>query len=169
MRRPGGLLGELFSLRVLVIVGVIALIAYAIFYGSSGDSDNTKVTTLTVTPGPTVSFPPAAQFVSPLDGAQVANPIAVRMAVGGVLFSPASEPAAPGKGHLGVIIDGDAPPAGQQFIADATHIDLTDASYTLTLPTLSPGQHRLTVVFLDSNSAVTAPIISQSITVTVTS
>jgi hypothetical protein len=164
--RPDGIWRELLSLRVLVVIGVGALLVYAIVQAQGGGSDNIVV--VTEAPAPVKSFPPAAAIVSPRDGADVTNPVTVQMAVGGVLLQRASEPAAQGKGHLHVIIDGDAPPAGQTVPTDATHIDLADAGHTLTLSPLPTGAHKLTVVFTNSDNVVTAPVLSQTITVNVT-
>lgn len=164
--RPGGIWRELLSLRVLVVIGVGALLVYAIVQAQGGNStDNVVVIS---SPSPIKSFSPEAAFVSPRDGADVTNPVAVAMAVGGVLLQPESEPAAQGKGHLHVIIDGDTPPAGQTVSTDATHIDLADAGHTLTLSPLPAGAHKLTVVFTTSDNVVTSPVLSQTITVNVT-
>jgi hypothetical protein len=164
--RPGGIWRELLSLRVLVVIGVGALLVYAIVQAQGGsNTDNAFVIN---TLAPITTFPPAAAFVSPHDGADVTNPVTVRMAVGGVLLQQESEPAAQGKGHLHVIIDGDTPPAGETVPTDATHIDLADAGHTLALPPLPTGAHKLTVVFTTSDNVVTSPVLSQTISVNVT-
>jgi hypothetical protein len=154
--------GTLLTLGAIAIFG--GLIAYALVRGSDDDPPVT---------GPTVTVPSGTVqgigvgFNSPLDGDTVTNPVQVELIVGGLRLQKAGEPVTPGFGHLGVIIDGEITPEGETFVADATHIDLADASHTLTLPELSEGQHTLSVIFMNAKNVSSGPLIAQTIRVNV--
>lgn len=153
---------------ILAIVAIVlagALIGYAIARGTGG-SNSTESSLATLAPQRALG--PDVQFVSPLNGDTVSNPVTARMAVGGVFFDPASASPAPLRGHLHVIVDGTMPPAGQVMPTDDTHIDLADGGHVVTLPDLSPGPHTLAVFFTDSTHVVPERPLSQTITINVT-
>lgn len=154
------------ALPAVVIAAAIALIAFSIVNGGGDDAPTT-------TPGVTLASTPTVvrevTFVAPRDGPTVANPIAVRMAVSGVLLQPATSPAAPGQGHLYLIIDGEAPAAGTELSGQPPDIDLADASHETMLPNLSPGRHTLTVLFVDSDGVFYDATLTQTITIDVSS
>lgn len=153
--------GPILTVAAIAVFG--GLIAYAVARGS--DDEPIVVASPSVTPGELVGA--GVTFVSPLDGATVANPITVSMAIGGLRFQKAGEPVTPGFGHLGVVIDGPVPAEGATFTADATHIDLADASHVVTLPELTPGEHTLSVVFLNARNVSSGPLLSETIGITV--
>jgi hypothetical protein len=158
---------NLKQLPVLAIVAVVlagALIGYAIARGTS-NSHNTESSLATL--APKVTLAPDVQFVSPLNGDTVSNPITARMAVAGVLLEPASTTPAPLHTHMHVIVDGAVPPAGQVMPTDDTHIDLADGGHVVTLPPLSPGAHTLTVFLTDSTHVIPGRLVSQTITINV--
>jgi hypothetical protein len=153
----------------VVIAVAIALIAFAIW---NGGGDDTSTTTPGVTRAQTPTVAREVIFVAPRDGATVSNPIDVRMAVSGVLLQPATSPAASGQGHLYLILDGEAPAAGTKLSGHPParlppDIDLTDASHETTLPSLSPGRHTLTLLFVDSDDVFTDAALMATVTVTV--
>jgi hypothetical protein len=90
------------------------------------------------------------------------------MAIGGGLrFQPEGEAPQYLLGHLHVFIDDAAPSAGVTVTADDTHLDLADGSHKTTLPLLTPGSHTLTAVWTDSQNKTGDPVISSTITITV--
>ncbi len=90
---------------------------------------------------------------NPADTFTVSNPITVAMAIGGGrLYQKESDPVVLGYGHLHVLIDSPLPSPGDTVAADATHIDLADASHVLKLPALSPGEHTISAVWTDSRN-----------------
>lgn len=157
--------GPILTVAAIAIFG--GLIAYAVLRGSD---ENERIAAV-ASPSPATSsrnaFGAGVTFLSPLDGETVANPITVNMAIGGLRYQKAGEPVMPGFGHLGVIIDGEVTPEGETFVADATHIDLADASHTTTLPDLTAGDHTLSVVFLNSRNVSSGPVLSETIHITV--
>ncbi len=161
------ILSQLPFLTIIALVFLAALITYAVVDGSgSGSSDVGQ-------PTPALhhiqTLPPAAvEFSTLQDGATVTNPLTVAMDVGGVRYQRAGATVAAGYGHLGLIVDGPTPAAGDKFVDDATHIDLIDGSHVTTLPTLAPGPHTLTAVWADANDVLTTPLLSATIHITVT-
>jgi len=151
-------------LPIVVIIGVVALLAYAILASGSNDKQ-TQLPQQT----PHASLPPDVQFVSPLDGETLANPVTVRMAVGGVRFEAATPgvTARAGYGHLYLIIDRPAPAAGAKLSGGPPDIDLADASHVAMLPALAPGPHTLTVLFVDSADTFYDAALMQAISISV--
>lgn len=161
------ILSQLPFLTIIGLVFLAGLITYAVVEGSgSGSSDSGRPTpTLhSIQTAPLASV----EFSTLKDGATVNNPLTVAMDVGGVRFQKAGATVAPGYGHLGLIVDGPTPAAGDKFVDDAAHIDLIDGSHVTTLPALVPGPHTLTVVWADAADVITTPFLSQTIHVTVT-
>lgn len=150
-------------LALLVIAGVASLFAYTVLRGDDGHMEPPAGEIV----APRATIGPAVAFVSPLDGATVANPVEVRMAIAGLRFARTSEPAQRGHGHLVLIIDGAAPPAGEAVPRGPNIIHLDDASHVVTLPTMAPGRHTLTVLFADSNELFADATLTQTIEVTV--
>jgi len=152
------------ALPLAVIVLVVALLAYAVVYGRHDDTP--------VNPSPqrsaAATLSAQAKFVSPLNGTDVANPIEVRMAIGGVKFEPATKSPAPGEGHLYLIIDGGPPSQGSKLSGQRPDIDLSDASHDVTLPALTQGKHRLTLLFVDSADVFQNSLLTDSVTINVT-
>ena len=157
-------LKQLPILAIVAVVLAVALIGYAIARGTGGSGPTESSL---ATPAPKRTLAPDVQFVSPLNGDTVSNPITARMAVAGVLLERASATPALNHGHLHVIVDGTIPPPGQIMPSDATQIDLADGGHMATLPPLSPGAHTLTVFFTDSTHVVPERLVSQTITVNV--
>ncbi|HEX4828325.1 MAG TPA: DUF4399 domain-containing protein [Xanthobacteraceae bacterium] len=106
-------------------------------------------------------------ILSPKDGDTLNNPITIKMAVTGVNLVPAQTPAAAGQGHLHLLIDTDIPPGGAVIPSAANYIHLGNGAAEATLPALSPGPHRITAVFADSNHKVTNPILAYSVNIIV--
>ena len=150
-------------LALLVIAAVVGLFAYAVL---RGDSSGTEPPTGEIV-RPQATIGPSVQFVSPLDGATVTNPVTVRMAIAGLRFARTSEPAQRGYGHLVLILDGAPPPAGEVVPQGPNVIHLDDASHVVTLPTMAPGPHALTVLFADSDELFADATLTQTITLTV--
>jgi Domain of unknown function (DUF4399) len=160
------ILNQLPILTILALVFLAGLITYAVVEGSGSGSGASG--------GPTPALhsiqtlPPAAvEFSALRDGDAVNNPVSVAMDVGGVRYQKAGGPVQAGYGHLGLIIDGPTPAAGDRFVADATHIDLSDGSHVTTLPTLAPGPHTLTAIWANADDVITAPLLTKTIHITV--
>jgi hypothetical protein len=154
-------------LTLVAIVIFVGLIAYAIIRGSD-EGSSTSVQASSHPPSGSVQAT-GVGFNSPRDGDTVSNPVQVAMVIGGLKYQKAGEPVTPGYGHLGVIIDGEVTPEGAKFVADATHLDRADASHTATLPTLAPGPHTLSVIFMNSKDVSNGPLVAETIHITVTS
>ncbi len=159
------ILTQLPFLTIIALVFLAGLITYAVLEGSGSGASG----------GPTPALhsiqtlPPASvEFSTLQDGATVTNPLTVAMDVGGVRFQKAGATVAAGYGHLGLIVDGPTPAAGDKFVDDATHIDLIDGSHVTTLPTLAPGPHTLTAIWADADDVITTLLLTQTIHVTVT-
>ncbi len=87
-------------------------------------------------------------FIEPVDGAELKNPIKIKMGVKGMVVSPAGE-LKDGTGHHHIIIDGvDYIEEGVVIPTDKNHIHFGDGS-TETELTLPPGEHSLTLQFAD--------------------
>jgi hypothetical protein len=166
VKRLREILTQLPVLTILALVFLAALITYAVVEGSgSGSSDSRPTPALHHIQTP---LPAVVEFSTLQDGVTVNNPLTVAMDVGGVRFQKAGATVAPGYGHLGLIVDGPTPAAGDKFVDDATHIDLIDGSHVTTLRALAPGPHTLTAVWADAGDTIATPLLSQTIHVTVT-
>lgn len=153
-----------------IAVAAVGLISYAALRThDSGSSSSTSQQPQGLNVGLPQSTPAQAVFVTPQDGAKVSNPVTLHMAVAGMLLEPATKPAAPREGHFRVIVDGEAPAPGQPVSPKYTSYDYPDGAHLVTLPQLSPGKHKLTLVIEDSNHKALAPLATDTITVTVTS
>ncbi len=111
---------------------------------------------------------PSVKFASPKNGETVTNPITLKFTVVGVTLIPAATPSAAGQGHLHVIVDVNPPAAGQAVPRDDNNIHIGTGASELQLPKpLSPGKHKLVVVFTDSSHIVTSPPIMDTIEINV--
>lgn len=92
--------------------------------------------------------PKGVYFIEPQDGAEVTNPVKIKMGVGGMEIAPAGE-VKEGTGHHHIIIDGpDYIEAGQVIPSDENHIHFGQGQ-TETELNLPPGEHTLTLQFAD--------------------
>ncbi|MCB0368359.1 MAG: DUF4399 domain-containing protein [Bdellovibrionales bacterium] len=88
-------------------------------------------------------------FQSPKDGAEVKNPIEVKMMVEGMKVIPAGKDLKDKKsGHHHLLIDTGSIPAGQVIPADEKHLHFGKGQ-TETKINLPPGEHELTLQFAD--------------------
>jgi hypothetical protein len=160
------ILSELPILTILALVFLAGLITYAVVDGSgSGSSASARPTPALhsiQTP-----LPASVEFSTLRDGATVNNPVSVAMAIGGIRYQTAGEPVRAGYGHLGLIVDGPTPAAGDRFVDDDAHIDLIDGSHVTTLQTLAAGPHTLTAVWANADDVITTPLLTQTIHITV--
>lgn len=110
---------------------------------------------------------PAAKvsFTQPADGATVASPVKVVMAVEGMTIRPAGE-LVPGTGHFHVLIDVDVPEEGKVVPADASHKHYGKGQTEAEVE-LKPGSHKLTLLFADGMHQSYGAKMSQTIQVTV--
>jgi uncharacterized protein DUF4399 len=161
--KPREFLSQTLIFPIFVLMLLAGLITYAVVLGSGGSASPAASHVAQRTPLAT-----GVAFVSPLDGDTVTNPVSAHMAIAGIRYQRQGEPVQAGYGHLGVVVDGAVPSAGATFTADPTHIDLSDGSYVTTLPTLSPGSHTLTVVWANANEVISAPLLADTIHITVT-
>ena len=154
-------------LPVFALVLSIGIVTYAVLHGSGGASDATATPVAVQTAKPTYNGP-SVVFSSPADGSTVSNPVSVSMAIGGGLrYQKEGDPPQQPYGHLHIFIDDAPPAAGVTVPVDDTHLDLADGSHQTTLPLLTPGSHTLTAVWTDSQNKTADPVISATITVTV--
>jgi Domain of unknown function (DUF4399) len=160
------ILSQLPILTMVALVFLAGLITYAAVEGS-GNGSSASVPTPALH---SIQAPPpeSVEFSTLQDGDTVNNPVSVAMDIGGVRYQKAGEPVKAGYGHLGLIVDGLTPAAGDRFAADAMHIDLIDGSHVTTLQALSPGPHTLTAVWANADDVITTPLLTQTIHIAVT-
>jgi Domain of unknown function (DUF4399) len=174
------ILNPLPILTVLALVFLGGLFTYAVAGGSGSGTASAQPTPAlhSITKGATqlnASVPASLGFSTLQEGATVNNPVSVAMAIAGIRYQDAGAPCLRelcrpvqyGYGHLGLIVDGPTPTAGDHFVADATHIDLVDGSYVTTLQPLAPGLHRLTAVWVNAADVITTPLLTQTVHITV--
>ncbi len=113
----------------------------------------------------TPAFAAGVHFVSPADGATVAQAFQVQMGVEGMAVQPAGA-LKEGTGHHHLVVDGGPIAAGQPVPADATHLHFGKGQTETTLK-LAPGKHTLTLQFADGQHRSYGPDLSQTITVNV--
>ncbi len=156
MKRPIALLAFLFFIFIMASVPAATLAQ-----GPTGTPSTSS------TAAPTTAAAPSVKIAYPKDGDTVTNPVTVIASYSGITLVPSSTPATSGQGHLHVIIDGSAPPAGQTVPRDSTHLHLANGASTTTLGNLTPGKHTLTLVFGNSSHVVTSPVLTDTVNVTV--
>ncbi|MCW1843365.1 DUF4399 domain-containing protein [Prosthecomicrobium hirschii] len=108
----------------------------------------------------------AVYFQTPQDGQRVPRRFTVRIGLRDMGVAPAGVATA-GTGHHHVLIDAEAPPAGEPIPADFNHIHLGNGQTEVEL-TLTPGRHTLQLVVGDHRHMPhQPPVQSPKITVTV--
>jgi Domain of unknown function (DUF4399) len=160
------ILSQLPILTILALVFLAGLITYAVVEGSGSGSGASARPTPALHSIQT-PLPLSIGFSTLRDGARVNNPVSVAMDIGGIRYQKAGDPVRAGYGHLGLIVDGPTPAAGDRFAADATHIDLIDGSHVTTLQALSSGPHTLTAVWANADDVIITPLLTQTVHITV--
>ncbi len=108
----------------------------------------------------------ALYFITPEDGAKVANPVTLRFGLKGMGVAPAGIAIA-GTGHHHLLIDATVPPSDRPIPADDRHIHFGKGQ-TETVLTLTPGRHRLQLLLGDHlHLPHDPPVITAPITITV--
>lgn len=117
---------------------------------------------------PRSAAPPDAElyFISPEDGATLANPVTVRFGLKGMGIAPAGI-AMRDTGHHHLLIDTALPPPDRPVPADAQHVHFGKGQ-TEAAVTLAPGTHRLQLLLGDHlHLPHDPPVVSKVITITV--
>lgn len=105
-------------------------------------------------------------FISPQDGATLANPVTVRFGLKGMGIAPAGI-AMENTGHHHLLIDAELPPLDRPVPADAQHVHFGKGQ-TEAVVTLAPGTHRLQLLLGDHlHLPHDPPVVSEPITITV--
>lgn len=105
-------------------------------------------------------------FITPTDGATVANPVSIEFGIEGMTVVKAGDDQ-PASGHHHLLIDTDLPDLLLPIPADAQHIHFGDGS-TATEITLEPGEHQLQLLLGDHlHIPHDPPVVSDRITITV--
>jgi hypothetical protein len=105
-------------------------------------------------------------FITPADGATVANPISIEFGIAGMDVVKAGNDQ-PDSGHHHLLIDADLPDLGLPIPADEHHVHFGDGS-TSTQISLPPGEHKLQMLLGDHlHIPHNPPLTSAEITITV--
>jgi hypothetical protein len=105
-------------------------------------------------------------FITPADGATVANPISIEFGIAGMDVVKAGNDQA-NSGHHHLLIDTDLPDLGLPIPADEHHVHFGDGS-TSTQISLPPGEHKLQMLLGDYlHIPHNPPLTSAQITITV--
>jgi hypothetical protein len=105
-------------------------------------------------------------LISPRDGETVASPVTVRFGLQGMGIAPAGM-AMENTGHHHLLIDASPPPLDQPLPADDRHLHF-GRGQTETVVHLTPGKHRLQLLFADHlHVPHDPPLLSEPITITV--
>jgi hypothetical protein len=105
-------------------------------------------------------------FITPADGATVANPISIEFGIAGMDVVKAGNNL-PNSGHHHLLIDTDLPNLGLPVPADERHVHFGDGS-TRTQISLPPGEHKLQMLLGDYlHIPHNPPLTSAQITITV--
>jgi hypothetical protein len=105
-------------------------------------------------------------FITPADGATVANPISIEFGIAGMDIVKAGNDQ-PNSGHHHLLIDADLPDLGLPIPADEHHVHFGDGS-TSTQISLPPGEHKLQMLLGDHlHIPHNPPLTSAEITITV--
>lgn len=105
-------------------------------------------------------------FITPADGATVANPISIEFGIAGMDVVKAGNDQ-PNSGHHHLLIDAGLPDLGLPIPADEHHVHFGDGS-TSTQITLPPGEHKLQMLLGDHlHIPHNPPLTSAQITITV--
>jgi len=106
-------------------------------------------------------------FEAPKDGAVVKNPVKVCIGAVGVEAEPASQGVNPHKGHHHILVDVDLPAdLSKPIPKDDQHIHMGDGSKCKDL-TLSPGKHKLSLLFANGAHVPMVGVKSETVTITV--
>ena len=123
-------------------------------------------------PLPAVPAGAKVSFVVPRDGEKVAGVLAngkvavkVQMGAEGIAIKPAG-PVEAGSGHHHVLIDAQAPAAGEVVPKDETHLHFGQAQTEADIA-LAPGEHTLTMQLADGIHRSYGPQLSTTIKITV--
>jgi hypothetical protein len=103
-------------------------------------------TVLLITVQNTFAVAEKVYFVEPQDGAEVSNPIKVKMGVVGLMLKPITDVVDKKSGHHHLIIDGHSIPEKEIIPADDKHLHFGKGETETTI-TLPPGEHSLTLQF----------------------
>ncbi len=105
-------------------------------------------------------------FITPEDGATLANPVSIEFGIDGMAVVKAGDNQA-NSGHHHLLIDTGLPNLGLPIPADERHIHFGDGS-TSTEITLEPGVHTLQMLLGDHlHTPHNPPLISEVITITI--
>lgn len=86
-------------------------------------------------------------FITPADGATVANPISIEFGIAGMDVVKAGNNQ-PNSGHHHLLIDTDLPDLGLPIPADEHHVHFGDGSVSTQI-SLPPGEHKLQILLGD--------------------
>ena len=137
----------IFVRRAILVLAAAALSACSIVLGSSE-------------PAGTVSF------VTPPDGSSVQSPFRVAMSAEGVAVEPAGQ-VRDGYGHHHIVIDRELPPFDKVVPSDEHHRHFGKAQTEAVLD-LPPGEHTLRLLFANGDHIPYGPVITDTVTITVT-
>jgi len=105
-------------------------------------------------------------FITPADGATIANPVTVEFGIEGLSLARAGDNT-PMTGHHHLLIDTELPDLGSPIPADENHVHFGDAR-TSTQLTLAPGEHTLQLLLGDYlHIPHDPPVMSETITINV--
>jgi hypothetical protein len=105
-------------------------------------------------------------FITPADGATVANPISIEFGIAGMDVVKAGNNQ-PNSGHHHLLIDTDLPDLGLPIPADEHHVHFGDGSVSTRI-SLPPGEHKLQMLLGDHlHIPHNPPLTSAQITITV--
>jgi len=105
-------------------------------------------------------------IISPINGATVSSPVAVKFGVSGIAIQPAGS-AVGNSGHHHLLIDTELADPSLPVPSDPQHLHFGKGQ-TETSVELEPGEHRLQLVLGDANHVPHInPVMSEPITITV--
>jgi hypothetical protein len=105
-------------------------------------------------------------FITPADGASVANPVSIEFGIAGMDVVKAGNNQ-PNSGHHHLLIDTDLPDLGLPIPADEHHVHFGDGSVSTQI-SLPPGEHKLQMLLGDHlHIPHNPPLTSAQITITV--
>jgi len=107
-----------------------------------------------------------AYFISPSDGARVANPVTVRFGASGIGIAPAGVEH-DNTGHHHLLVDTGLPNLSSPIPSDDNHLHFGGGQTETTIE-LAPGEHTLQLLMGDARHVPHAPpVASEPITITV--
>lgn len=112
--------------------------------------------------------PARVTIVDPADGANIGGPdVTVRLSARGIRITPAAVHE-PGTAHHHLFLDLDPTPTGEKIPAGRTgiiHLGKGDSAFTFL--NVAPGPHRIIAVLGDSAHVPLAPLVSDTLEITV--